>query len=440
MIKYGYKGLNKIRSRIHSKELKEKWRKSITDFTRKRKMDFERLIHYILNKKGLSTNMEIYNFFDKINEETDMSAQALLDQRLKLKPEIFVDLNEDYLKGFYSEYRETDVKHYKGYILKAIDGTDFEIPNTEKSKDTFGRVKTKSGENIPRTSVSMCYDVLNGYIIDVIPEKYRSNEIYMAKQHMKKDQEITEDYKSIYIMDRNYVSLDFISFLQKNGINFLARLNLGYYVKETTNMKTKDEIIEIERTKERMKRKYFENEETREYAKKNKIEVRILKYVLKTGEEEYLITNLKKLSYEEIFEIYGKRWNIETLYNSLKNKLQIEKFTSSKEEIIKQDIYASVLVYNMIQTMKNEAQEDIEQKKYKHEMKINENISIGLFKNEMIYIMLEDDDKKRLKRYDKLCKKILKYKIPIRKDRQYKIQWRPDNQNSYNKLKSFLCT
>lgn len=437
MIKYGYKGLNKIRSRIHSKELKEKWRKSITDFTRKRKMDFERLIHYILNKKGLSTNMEIYNFFNKINEETDMSAQALLDQRLKLKPEIFVDLNEDYLKGFYSEYRETDVKHYKGYILKAIDGTDFEIPNTEKSKDTFGRVKTKSGESIPRTSVSMCYDVLNGYIIDVIPEKYRSNEIYMAKQHMKKDQEITEDYKSIYIMDRNYVSLDFISFLQKNGINFLARLNLGYYVKETTNMKTKDEIIEIERTKERMKRKYFENEETREYAKKNKIEVRILKYVLKTGEEEYLITNLKKLSYEEIFEIYGKRWNIETLYNSLKNKLQIEKFTSSKEEIIKQDIYASVLVYNMIQTMKNEAQEDIEQKKYKHEMKINENISIGLFKNEMIYIMLEDDDKKRLKRYDKLCKKILKYKIPIRKDRQYKIQWRPDNQNSYNKLKSF---
>ena len=437
MIKYGYKVLNKIRSRIHSKELKEKWRKSITDFTRKRKMDFERLIHYILNKKGLSTNMEIYNFFDKIDEETDMSAQALLDQRLKLKPEIFVDLNEDYLKGFYSEYRETDVKNYKGYILKAIDGTDFEIPNTEKSKETFGRVKTKSGESIPRTSVSMCYDVLNGYIIDVIPEKYRSNEIYMAKQHMKKDQEITEDYESIYIMDRNYVSLDFISFLQKNEINFLARLNLGYYVKETTNMKTKDEIIEIERTKERMKRKYFENEETREYAKKNKIEVRILKYILKTGDEEYLITNLKELSYEEIFKIYGKRWNIETLYNSLKNKLQIEKFTSSKEEIIKQDIYASTLVYNMIQTMKNEAQEDIEQKKYKHEMKINENISIGLFKNEMIYIMLEDDDKKRLKRYDKLCKKILKYKIPIRKDRQYKIQWRADNQNSYNKLKSF---
>lgn len=437
MIKYGYKGLSKIRSKIQSKELKEKWRKSITDFTRKRKMDFEKLIHYILNKKGLSTNMEINNFFNKINEDTDMSVQALLDQRLKLKPEVFIELNEDYLKGFYSEYRETDVKNYKGYILKAIDGTDFEIPNTEKSKEAFGRVKAKEGESIPRTSVSMCYDVLNGYIIDVIPEKYRYNEIYMAKRHMRKDQKITENYNSIYIMDRNYVSFDFLAFLQKSDIKFLSRLNLGYYIKETESMKTKDEIVEIAHTKERMKRKNFEDEETREYAKENKIEVRILKYVLKTGEEEYLITNLKEFSYEELFEIYGKRWNIETLYNSLKNKLQIEKFTSSKEEIIKQDIYASTLVYNMVQTMKNEAKEDIEQKNYKHEMKINENISIGLFKNEMIYIMLEDDDKKRLKRYDKLCKKILKYKIPIRKDRQYKIQWRPDNQNSYNKLKGF---
>ena len=48
MIKYGYKGLSKIRNKIQSKELKEKWRKSIKDFTRK--MDFEKLIHYILNK------------------------------------------------------------------------------------------------------------------------------------------------------------------------------------------------------------------------------------------------------------------------------------------------------------------------------------------------------------------------------------------------------
>ena len=55
----------------------------------------------------------------------------------------------------------------------------------------------------------------------------------------------------------------------------------------------------------------------------------------------------------------------------------------------------------------------------------------------MICILLEEDEEKRLNRYDKLSKKMLKYKIPIRKDRQYKIERRIKNQNSYNKLKSF---
>lgn len=40
-------------------------------------------------------------------------------------------------------------------------------------------------------------------------------------------------------------------------------------------------------------------------------------------------------------------------------------------------------------------------------MKVNENISIGLFKNELIYIMLEEDDEIRLERYDKLSKKMI---------------------------------
>ncbi len=33
------------------------------------------------------------------------------------------------------------------------------------------------------------------------------------------------------------------------------------------------------------------------------------------------------------------------------------------------------------------------------------NIAIGLFKNEMIKIMLEEDEEERLRRYDKLMKK-----------------------------------
>jgi len=437
MIKFGYKGLNIIKIKVNSKALKERGKNNAESFTRKRKMGFVNLMHYILNKKGLSTNMEINNFFNKTNQDITMSAQSLLDQRLKLNPEVFIDLNQEYLKTFYDEYEETDVKTYKGYLLKAIDGSDFEIPNTKKSKETYGVVKTKI-ESIPRATVSTCYDLLNQYILDVIPEKFRTSEIEMAKRHMLKDQEITKGYQSIYIMDRNYVSLEFMTYMIKNNIKFLSRLQSSYYEKETNKMNSIDEVVELEHTKDRLDKRIFRDKELRKYAKsKTSTKIRILKYILNTGEIEYLITNMEDFEYEEIVNLYSKRWGIETLYNSLKNKLQIEKFTSSNKTIIEQDIYAGVLVYNMIQTMKNEATEEIEQKKYKHEMRVNENIAIGLFKNEMIDILLEEDDEKRLEKYDNLSKKMLKYKIPIRKDRNYKIEPRIKNKNSFNKLKGF---
>ena len=67
-----------------------------------------------------------------------MTAQSLLSQRLKLNGDIFLDMNREYLKGFYEEYRGTeDSKRYKGYLLKAMDGSDFELPNTERCKKVW---------------------------------------------------------------------------------------------------------------------------------------------------------------------------------------------------------------------------------------------------------------------------------------------------------------
>ena len=95
------------------------------------------------NKKGLTTSMEINKFYNDVNEEENISDQALLDQRLKLNPKVFITLNTDYLKLFYQEHKE-EVKLYKGYLLKTVDGSDFEIPNTKESKKSIWNGRNKS--------------------------------------------------------------------------------------------------------------------------------------------------------------------------------------------------------------------------------------------------------------------------------------------------------
>ena len=66
MVKFSYDGINNIKEMINTNELKELGKLTKTSFTRERKMGFTKLINYILNKKGLSTNMEINNFYNKI--------------------------------------------------------------------------------------------------------------------------------------------------------------------------------------------------------------------------------------------------------------------------------------------------------------------------------------------------------------------------------------
>lgn len=94
-------------------------------------------------------------------------------------------------------------------------------------------------------------------------------------------------------------------------------------------------------------------------------------------------------------------------------------------------------MYNIVQTTKNEAEQAIVQNDYKYEMKINENMAIGLLKNNLILIMLENDKTKRLASFDALVAKIYRFKVPVRKNRNFEVKFKTDNTNSINKLKAF---
>ena len=50
---------------------------------------------------------------------------------------------------------------------------------------------------------------------------------------------------------------------------------------------------------------------------------------------------------DDISQIYNYRWVIEPHYNTFKNRLNIENYSGTKLQTIKQDIYAKFLFYNI---------------------------------------------------------------------------------------------
>ncbi|WP_413465457.1 transposase [Oceanobacillus oncorhynchi] len=152
-----------------------------------------------------------------------------------------------------------------------------------------------------------------------------------------------------------------------------------------------------------------------------------------TGEvyDEVLLTNLTpdEFSLEGLRELYRLRWEVETVYNILKNRMKLEEFSGIRDRLILQDIYCCVWLYNltMIHLMEvNEAYE-IPQDRYKYEMKRNINIAIGIIKTYFIQSVMSETREARKKSMDQMNTLILKHLVPIRPNRQAK------RQNSVNK-------
>ena len=150
--------------------------------------------------------------------------------------------------------------------------------------------------------------------------------------------------------------------------------------------------------------------------------MRMVRIELAEGVQQVLLTNLpdNKFSLEDLKKLYHLRWDIETVYNTLKNKMQLDNFSGKLPQIIEQDFYATVYLYNLISDIQQQSMLDAEEKKTKHEMKPNENMAIGIVKDNLIRMALEEDGNKRAEIFSGIIEEIKRHRVPIRPDRAYK--------------------
>jgi hypothetical protein len=131
-----------LNNNIESEEFREIGRLNKNSFIRNRKLTFSDLNWIILNKKGISTAMELYNYY-KVKETESASVQAFSKARMNLNPEIFLELNKRYLKELYNN---TPFNLYNDCIMLAVDGCVVDLWDEQVLKEEFGGTKNKKGE------------------------------------------------------------------------------------------------------------------------------------------------------------------------------------------------------------------------------------------------------------------------------------------------------
>jgi hypothetical protein len=424
---------------MKSEAFKEQSKQSETDFTRERKVGFLSLVCIIINKVCKSTQLELDLFRERFMPEsaksTSYTKQSFSEAREKLNPTAFIRLNDELIRGFYAD---NDFKTYKGYRLLAVDASVLEIPDNPKTQKQYGFSSNFAKDSRQARALSShLFDVENKLVLSSSIQSYTDSERTLAKENIDKMLAFGQDHiRDLILFDRAYPSADLISYLQSRDIKYVMRVSLAFW-KEVISTTAPDAIVQVTITKKRYGK--LLNHGTTNIPIGTVFEVRVLRVKLSSGETEILITNLSatELSYEESKPLYFKRWGIETEFDILKNKLEIENFSGERPLIIEQDFYATMLLCNMASLMEQEADEALQKqnkgKTLKYEVyKINTNLLVGKMKNKFIEILMLGDQEEKERMYQRFIRELQRNSVPVIKNRTF-IREKKSKSNKYTK-------
>ena len=365
-------------------------------------------------------SLELRNYMKTAHPGMEISKPGYLKQRMKLNPLAFYELYRHHNRNFYAD---PGFSHFHGYLVLAADGSGINIPTTRETLDTFGTSSRKGTKPQASIGLGCLYDVMNRMILESDCCKCKFDEMRLAEEQIDRVSEtIGASQPFLVVMDRGYPSTAAFIRMMEKGVLFLVRLKSSDYKKEQASLSFPDTWVDIRLDKSRINH-YKGTDIGQRMEELGHITLRMVKVPLPEGKEEVLITNLPSETFDSrrIAELYHMRWGIETAYETLKDRLQIENFTGTRPVLLLQDIYSTIYVSNLAEDIIRDAEAELDEKEKhrKHKMMVNRTLSIGILKNDLIYILLETDAQKQDRLFHQIYEDISKNLVPIRPDRHY---------------------
>lgn len=344
---------------IRSEEVRSYCRKKSSDFTRIYKFPWFDILLYIIFRCKECVTTELSAYFAGIGwSEKRVSRQAAFKALKKLNPQVFDPLIHKFTELF---YKSPLVKTFRNYLLLAVDGTTLNFPAGELSLKKFGfsrgpYVKTEAYAKKATSRSSALYDVTNGIILDFVMRRYEDSELPIAVEQLNRIIQYIRDRSAIFLADRNYDSVEVFSILEGYGMKYCIRGKANFFKHYVEKMKSNDEWINVFINKQWLIRlKYPQSKER--FEKNPWIKIRVVKYrytyYTKKGipvtTDLIYFTNLSEdeFSSSDIVSLYGKRWQIEVSYKTLKTDYEWERFFSSDCDTELCAIYGKVIFHNL---------------------------------------------------------------------------------------------
>jgi len=386
--------LKMLKRIIHDTRTKVEARFNPQSFTRNRKLPFADIVCLLMDMQKTALQARLNHFFAKTGQEVSMTEQALSKARNQFDHSPF----EKMLRSVVAEeYSGNSTPKWKGYHLVAVDGSSAQVPDTAETREYFGALGRNGGHAC--VGLSILYDVENTWVLNPIFTVAAMDERGNLLKHISflsdRFPHIAEN--ALILLDRGYQSTKVFEALEQAGMKYICRCS-RCFLSSVNKAPHGDSVIEQDGRR-----------------------LRVYKFLLKTGEEETLITNLFDADCSDFPELYAKRWGIETAYGTLKNKLCVESFSGKTVNTVLQDLWASMVLMNLVATLRDEANQAVkaarERKPNKHEYATNTGALIVSLRDEFIFCCLRKNSYLGSLRLNKLISMISRSVLPVRPGR-----------------------
>ena len=357
------------------------------DFSRNRKLGFQRLLLMLLTMEGDCIKEELYRYFGRSTDTP--SKAAFYKQRKKVKEDAFRSL----LVSFTQKYQK---KLLKGkYSLVACDGSAADIFRNPDDSDTLFEPNGKSTRGFNQIHINAFFSVLDKKFTDLLIQPARKRNEYSAFCQMVDRSE--SDTPVIYLCDRGYASYNAFAHVIESGQFFVMRCTddktekiLGFPLDNIQQLDYHVERI-LSRSQSKKKRFHPEQEEQYRFVCKNvpmdyitqghpeyRLSLRIIRIELSDSCYENLITNLPELDFDfdDLKDLYHLRWDEETSFRDLKYPLCLKAFHSQKYEYIIQEVWARAILYNFCSEIAMAVEIPEKKRKYVYQVNYSEAIKI----------------------------------------------------------------
>jgi hypothetical protein len=335
-------------------------------FTRKRKLPLETLMKLVLCMTNRSTNNEILAFFNGEKPQDVPSASALEQQRMKLSPDAFRELFFLFNKGCDGYCNAT----MKGYHLFACDGSDLDISLDAADEETYIHEKEKGYNAI---HLNALYDLMNNRYVDLLVQGKQKSEERQSFNEMVSRSRFGRNV--IYVCDRGYEGWNQFVHVMKMGQSFVIRAKdlesngvLASLADRLPKEPTFDTVITTTLTKRHTKETLgnpdiytilspYTHFDFLDDPEACKVTLRVVRFEVSKGVYEVVITNLPQnvFSTADIRTIYMMRWGEENSFRDLKHTIGLIYFHSEKRDLILQEVYSAMTVYNFCAIAHTEA-------------------------------------------------------------------------------------